>query len=137
MPFSGSRLAACRTAAGLSQTQLAKSVGTRQTRVSDWERGAYIPKPSMIPVLAAAVGLDSLDFLGSDPAAPVLEDLRLAAGFTQHQLAEAINVSRDRYRWLETGATRREPDDTTMAALAISLAVPVVTIRRALAMHRL
>lgn len=137
MAFSGSRLAASRAAAGLTQERLARRLGTEQTRVSDWERGATTPRPALIPELAAAVGLDALEFLGADPAEPSLEDLRLAAGLSRQTLAQMVGMSLDRYRRLEIGATRRDPPAPLVEQLARRLAVPAVTVRRAVEAARL
>ena len=136
MAFSGARLAAARAAAGLTQERLANIVGTEQTRVSDWERGATTPRPGLIPELAAAVGMDALEFLGADPAEPALEDLRLAAGLSRQALAEEIGISLARYRRVEIGATRRDPNAELIAHVAHVLAVPVVTVRRAICAAR-
>lgn len=46
-----------RTAAGLTQEQLAKAIGVTQTVIAAWERGAYSPKAAKLPVLAAALGV--------------------------------------------------------------------------------
>ena len=136
MAFSGSRLATVRVAAGLTQERLAQILGTEQTRVSEWERGATTPRPALIPELAAAVGLDALEFLAADPASPSLEDLRLAAGLSRQALAEEIGVSLPRYRRLEIGATRRDPSEALVGPLARVLAVPAVTVRQAIVAAR-
>lgn len=125
-------MAAARTTAGLTQQQLAQVVGTTQTRVSDWERGVMDPRPALMVELAAAVGIDALELLGADPAQPVLEDLRLAAGLTQQALAAAAGISLSRYRRIELGAIRRDPPAEVIDRLARSLAVPSVTVRHAI-----
>ena len=55
MPFSGARLAAARLAAEMTQEQLARSIGSDQARVSEWERGLFSPRPGQVPALAGAV----------------------------------------------------------------------------------
>lgn len=137
MAFSGSRLAAGRMAAGLTQQRLAELVHTEQTRVSDWERGRMTPRPSLIPRLASAIGLDALEFLAADTAAPTVEDLRLAAGLTMGEVAERVDVSIRRYRGIEIGATRRDPHSDLLDALARVFAVPSVTVQRAIDAARL
>ena len=98
MAFSGSRLAAGRLAAGLTQDRLAQVLQTEQTRISEWERGVMTPRPNLMPRLAAAIGLDALEFLAADPAAPTLEDMRLAAGMTMRDLVAQLGISLKRYR---------------------------------------
>ncbi len=137
MAFSGSRLAAGRVAAGLTQERLAKLLHTEQTRISEWERGVMTPRPNLIPKMATAVGLDALEFLASDPAMPTLEDMRLAAGLTMRDIAAEVGISLKRYRLIEIGATRRDPPPQVVEDLARIFAVPAVTVRRAVDAARL
>ncbi len=132
MAFSGSRLAAGRLVAGLTQERLAQLMHTEQTRVSEWERGGVAPRPALIPRIAAAIGLDALEFLAGNSTSPSLEDMRLAAGLTMDELAAQIGISRNRYRGIEVGATRREPAKELVDALARVLAVPTTTVLRAI-----
>ena len=137
MAFSGSRLAAGRVAAGLTQERLAQLLHTEQTRISEWERGVMTPRPNLIPKMATAVGLDALEFLASDPAMPTLEDMRLAAGLTMRDIAAEVGISLKRYRLIEIGATRRDPPPQVVEDLARIFAVPAVTVRRAVDAARL
>lgn len=132
LAFSGSRMARWRVAAGLTQVQLADVIGTKQERVSDWERGVTTPRPQLIPMLAEALGLDALLFLAADPGAPDLADLRLAAGLSSGELAAAAGITVPRYRRLELGAAHREPAPALVEKLAQLLALPVVTVRAAI-----
>ena len=137
MAFSGSRLAAGRVAAGLTQARLAQLLQTEQTRISEWERGVMTPRPNLIPKMAVAIGLDALEFLAADPAMPTLEDMRLAAGLTMRDIAVQVGISLKRYRLIEIGATRRDPPPQVVDDLARIFAVPVVTVRRAVDAARL
>lgn len=85
--FRAQRLRAARLAAGLSQVQLATAIGTTRHEVGRWERGEFVPRPQMIPAVAAVVGLDPLELLDVDPVAPRLEDLRLASGLSLEALS--------------------------------------------------
>ena len=131
MSFSGSRLAARRHAAGLTQHRLAQLVDTEQSRVSEWERGVMTPRPNLMPKIAAAVGMDALEFLAADPALPTLEDMRLASGLTMQAVADRIGITQLRYRSIEIGATRRDPEAHVIDSLAVIFAVPPVAVRRA------
>lgn len=137
MAFSGSRLAAGRLAAGLTQERLAQLMHTEQMRVSEWERGVMTPRPGLIPKLAFAIGMDALEFLAADAASPSLEDMRLAAGLTMDEVAERLGISRHRYRVVEIGSVRRDPAPEVVERLAHIFAVPVVTVQRAIAAARL
>lgn len=132
MAFSGSRLAAKRLAAGLTQERLAQLVHTEQSRVSEWERGVMTPRPNLMPKIAAAVGMDALEFLAADPASPTLEDMRLASGLTMQAVADRLGMRQLRYRNVEIGATRRDPEPQVIDSLATIFAVPAVTVRRAI-----
>lgn len=137
MGFSGSRLAAARLAAGLTQERLAQLVQSEQTRVSEWERGVMTPRPNMMPKLAAAIGMDALKFLAVDPNSPALEDMRLAAGLTMQDVADRLGISLLRYRGMESGSTRRDPSIEVVDQLARIFAVPAVSVRRAIDTARL
>lgn len=137
MAFSGARLAAGRLAAGLTQEGLAQQLNSEQTRVSEWERGVMTPRPEVIPALAAAIGMDALEFLAADAASPTLEDMRLAAGLTMQAVADRLGVSLRRYRGLEIGSTRRDPAEEVVERLAHTFAVPMVTVRGAIDRARL
>ena len=137
MAFSGARLAAGRLAVGMTQARLAQLLQTEQTRISEWERGVMTPRPNLMPRLASAIGLDALEFLAVDPAAPALEDMRLAAGLTMRDVAAKVGISLKRYRLIEIGATRRDPPPQVIEDLAQIFAVPIVTVRRAVDAARL
>jgi transcriptional regulator with XRE-family HTH domain len=109
--FNGGRLAAARLAAGLTQEQLAAAISSSESRVSEWERGLFSPRPELIPVVAAAVGVPPLQLLDSGPAGPELESLRLAAGLSLQAIAAAAGTSVGRYRRMERGERLEDPDD--------------------------
>lgn len=136
MAFSGSRLAARRLAVGLTQERLGQLMRVEQTRISEWERGVMAPRPNLMPELAAALGLDALEFLTVDPGAPSLEDMRLAAGLTMREVAGELGISLRRYRGMEIGATRRDPADGLVEELARVFAVPAVMVLRAVGSAR-
>lgn len=54
-------LSALRTAAGLSQAQLAKLVGVSQATVSRWEAGVMTPNADKLRSLARALGVKTGD----------------------------------------------------------------------------
>ena len=62
----GKRLRELRTAAGLSQTALARLAGLRQSHISAWENGTNEPLITQVDKLARALGVD-LNALGKPP----------------------------------------------------------------------
>ncbi len=96
-----------------------------------------IPRPNVMPRLAAAVGLDALQFLAADPNSPTLEDMRLAAGLTMQEVADQLEISLLRYRGVESGSTRRDPSGQLVEQIARIFAVPAVSVRRAIDTGRL
>lgn len=66
----GSRLAASRRAAGLSQNDLAAKLGVPQSNISFWERGEKPPRGEILPQLAATLGVSLDELLGVTPPKP-------------------------------------------------------------------
>lgn len=58
-----SPLTRARLAAGLTQGQLAKMIGTTQAMICRWERGERTPKLSSLQRLATALGVDWTDLV--------------------------------------------------------------------------
>ena len=106
----GDRVAKLRKAAGWLQADLATQLGTRDRRVGEWERGEQQPQPRSVAELAAAFQIDALDLLDVDPDDPPLLALRLAAGLTLIEVADASGVPYSTYRRLEGGLVRGARD---------------------------
>ena len=66
-PKQGSRLAALRKAASLSQTELAKAISVSQQTVAYWETSAVPPRSDVLPKMAKALGVRVEDILGDGP----------------------------------------------------------------------
>ena len=128
----GDRVAELRKAAGWLQADLAAELGTRDRRVGEWERGEQQPQPRSVAELAAAFQVDPLELLDVDPDDPPLLALRLAAGLTLTEVADASGVPYSTYRRLEGGLLRSEPAAAVVKALAPVFQVPVAKLRRAL-----
>ena len=128
MAFSGQRLVAARVAAGLTQQQLADTVGVARPLVSDWERGTTRPRASNVPAVAAAIGIDPLELVADDYHQLDLEALRLAAGLSRQALAEAAGMTFPRYQRLEAGERASDPPADLVRRLARILSVPVDTV---------
>ena len=128
----GDRVAELRKAAGWLQADLAAQLGTRDRRVGEWERGEQQPQPRFVAKLAAAFQVDPLQLLDVDPDDPPLLALRLVAGLTLTEVADASGVPYSTYRRLEGGLVRGAPSASVVMALAAAFQVPVAKLRRAL-----
>ena len=60
-----SRLREYRKAMSLTQEELAKKLGKRQSVVSSWELGTGIPDANQLPAIAKALGVSIADICGS------------------------------------------------------------------------
>jgi transcriptional regulator with XRE-family HTH domain len=58
----GDRIARLRRAKGWNQKELADRIGARPSQISKYERGAYLPRPDLLPKLGEALEV-SLDYL--------------------------------------------------------------------------
>ncbi len=68
-PEYGRHLASLRTAAGLSQQQVAEAVNVRQSTVATWERASRPPKGDILPQLATILKVSISDLLQCDSEA--------------------------------------------------------------------
>jgi len=122
-----------RQAAGLTQLQLAETVGTNRQHISGIETGRITPGPALIVKLAHALGVDPLQLTIGAGRQPRLSDLRERAGYSRIQLADVIAMPRSSYGLLERGGLafsaggRLEVDETVDRA---QQAVYDVTERR-------
>mgnify|MGYP006293816567 CR=1 FL=1 len=65
-PAQGRKLTDLRVAAGLSQAELAKLVGTHPSNVGFWELSDKPPRSDMLPSLAKALGVKIEDILSEN-----------------------------------------------------------------------
>ena len=112
----------------LSQHQLARIVDVAGgERVSGWERGVGQPRARIIPGL----DVDPLELLFL-PNGVDLRALRLAAGRTAPELAQAVHVSVHSYLRWESGQRLPLQDDRMLGNLSGQLGVPVAAVVEAL-----
>lgn len=69
-PKQGERLAELRKAAGLSQHELARALGVRQSNIAFWEHSRKPPRSDILPGMAQALGV-SVEQLLDSSAAPI------------------------------------------------------------------
>ena len=124
------RIKEAREAAGLTQAQLAKIVGTTSQNISQYERGLRKPKIEMMKKLADAlecpVDTFTTDDLSEEIPSPELiskkiHDCRTAAGLTQQELAEKIGLDGATIGKYERGILR--PKSETIKKIADVLGI--------------
>jgi transcriptional regulator with XRE-family HTH domain len=95
----GRLIASVRSAAGLSQTALAAAIGTAQSVVSRWERGADTPRVDTLVRILRACGFEPDLVLRPSDDGIDRDQIRAALAMTPAQrLASSVNVSRMRAR---------------------------------------
>lgn len=92
LPLDPARLRAARTAAGLSQRQVAAAVGTTRQQVIRYEAGAERPEVRRLAALAAAVGVGVGDLVEEGALPAGLAGLRVGAGLTLAAAAGAVRA---------------------------------------------
>lgn len=121
--FRGDRLRAAREAAGVSREDLTLQLGlSTPIRIKLWEEGTERPRPSFVPPLAAAVGVDPLHLLDVDPDDPPLAGLRIAAGLATKQMARP-GMSVMSYQRIEGGRPATVVSEDVIAAIAEALQI--------------
>lgn len=105
-------------------------------RVSKWERGQAVPRPAVLARVAAALDITAQDLLAAEMGQVGLLELRLAAGLTRLQVAQAIHVGeRTVARW-EKGEFKVTPDKLVCRRLSEALGVEPDKARLALEASR-
>lgn len=90
LPVDGMRLRKARRKAGLSQRQLAETLGTSRKRVILYEQGAARPEVPRLVALARAVGVNVGDIVQEGSLPLGLAGLRVSAGLTLAAAANAV-----------------------------------------------
>lgn len=92
LPLDPARLRAARTAAGLSQRQVAEALGTTRQQLIRYESGAERPEVTRLAALAAAVGVGVGDLVQEGALPAGLAGLRVEAGLTLAAAAGAVRA---------------------------------------------
>ncbi len=66
--WDGVRIKALRQHLGLTQTEMAARLGTRQQTISEWENGMYRPRGASVKVLTIVADGASFTYVASPPA---------------------------------------------------------------------
>jgi transcriptional regulator with XRE-family HTH domain len=93
----GELIASARAGAGISQVALASAIGTAQSVVSRWERGADSPRVDTLVRILRACGYEPDLVLRPTDDGIDREQIRASLAMTPKQrLASSVNVSRMR-----------------------------------------
>ena len=134
--FDPQRLRAAREAANLTRGALADAAGVHVSSITEWEAGRQVPRIDKVAALARALSIEPADLLQPvEGGALTLERLRVAAGLSQQQTAEAAGMLRNTYSAVERGETAALSYTDTQA-LARVLSVTPDQLRAAHASSR-
>jgi transcriptional regulator with XRE-family HTH domain len=129
--FDAAKLRAARTAAGLTQADLAGRIGTDQTVITSWESRGVRPSARSLGRISQALGLAVADLYRPDSQVEgTLADLRVGAGLSQSELARRLQVSQTRLsRW---ELAKSAPTWDEVGALSAALDLPRTAIAAAI-----
>ncbi len=131
--FDPEALRRARVAAGLSQAQLARALGLAGGEaVYTWERGIHRPRPALLARAAGVLGVAVAELLVAGEGPVDLRRLRLLAGRSVAELADAVGVSPGTYRQWEAGRIRRPPNRACVEALSRACGVSVEALAEAI-----
>ncbi|MEU6332765.1 helix-turn-helix domain-containing protein [Streptomyces sp. NPDC047049] len=102
--FDAAKLRAARSAAGASVARIAAAAGVTERAVSLYLAGGRVPRPEILPRLAAAVGVTPADLCTVDRER--LVHLRVCTGRSRAAMAAALGMAATTYRELETTGRR-------------------------------
>ncbi|MEU6405355.1 helix-turn-helix domain-containing protein [Streptomyces sp. NPDC046985] len=133
--FSGAALRRLRTAAFLSQDELAAKARANGARVAgphicQYEQGRRKPQLTTVCALAAALGVPLEALLRRGAAPADVARLRLLAGWSQQALASRLGIAQARWSRIERGLSSL--DESKFRAAADLLKVTVEQLLRAL-----
>ncbi|MFE7528954.1 helix-turn-helix domain-containing protein [Kitasatospora sp. NPDC057542] len=102
--FDAAKLRAARAAAGVSVARIAREVGVTERAVSLYLAGTRVPKPELLPRLAAAVGVAPAGLCRVERER--LVHRRVFTGRSRAQMAKALGMAEETYRQVETTGHR-------------------------------
>ncbi len=101
--FSGATVRRLRIARGLGTDDLADLVGASVSTVWSWETGRTAPTPPTLVRIAQALHVTPADLLAIREDQLTLSDLRVEAGYTQIDAAQALGLSPNKLMRIEKG----------------------------------
>ncbi|MCG7522865.1 helix-turn-helix domain-containing protein [Streptomyces sp. OfavH-34-F] len=126
--FSGAALRRLRTAARLSQDELAaktRPYGAKVAgpHVSQYEQGRRKPQLTTLRALAAALGVSLETLLVRGASSADVARLRLLAGWSQQALASRLGIAQARWSRIERGLSSLEESKLRPAAELLKVTV--------------
>ena len=122
------RLRLTRVRADLTQAELADLVGTIGSQISRYERGSAQPSVKTIQKLAAALEIaPAVLFAKLEDDERKLSDLRVSAGMTQADVANALELNDGNYSAIERGELGLTPAFTEQLADTFGATLDQVT----------
>ena len=108
-PKQGQHLAQLRKAAGLSQHELARILGVRQSNIAFWEHSDKPPRSDLLPSMARALGVSVEKLLNTDTKLPrrgghigkvrkVFEQVSRLPPHQQEKIVEFVSVFVKQYQ---------------------------------------
>ena len=109
-PAQGAHLSALRVAAGLSQAELANTVGETQQNIAYWEQSDKPPRSDVLPKLARALGVSVEQLLRVQAAPPrrktepvgkvgrIFHEVQKLPRRQQDKVIEVLSALLDQYR---------------------------------------
>ncbi|MFJ2193107.1 helix-turn-helix domain-containing protein [Kitasatospora sp. NPDC087861] len=102
--FDAAKFRAARAAAGASVAQIARAAGVTERAVGLYLAGTRVPRPEVLPRLAAVVGVGPADLCAVEHER--LVHLRVFTGRSRAQMAKALGMAEETYRRVETTGHR-------------------------------
>jgi transcriptional regulator with XRE-family HTH domain len=91
----GPLIAQARRDAGLTQAELAASIGTKQSVVSRWERGHDVPRADTLVTILRACGYEAdLVMRPADTGVDIAQIREMLQMRPEDRIASSVNVSR-------------------------------------------
>ncbi len=102
--FDRAKFRAAQAAVGVSVTRIARAAGVSERAVSRYLAGSRVPRPEVLPRLAAAVSVSPADLCTVEDER--LAHLRVFTGRSRAAMAQALGMAEETYRLLETTGRR-------------------------------
>ena len=121
--FDPQALKTAREARGLTHSELGRLAGVSQPAVWTWENGTRAPNVDKLARVAKVLRVHMSQLVTITPGQETLTDLRILAGLTQPQLAQAVGISTASLSKIERGETQLTEERATRLASRLDVTV--------------